>query len=64
MKQPSGRQMQVYVSNQTYEKVINKADKNQMSASSFGRKAIEFTLNCPLIEWVNGEPVIKKQETA
>ena len=60
MKQPSGRQMQVYLSNQTYEEVINKADENQMSASSFGRKSIEFILECPFIEWVNGEPIIKK----
>jgi len=62
MKQPSGRQMQVYLKDKTYRQVIDKAEEFETSASSVGREAIEFTLNCQLIEWVNGKPVIKKDK--
>ena len=60
MKQPAGRQMQVYLKDKTYRQVIDKAEEFEASASSVGREAIEFTLNSPLIEWINGKPVIKK----
>ena len=52
--------MQVYLKDKTYRQVIDKAEEFEASASSVGREAIEFTLNSPLIEWINGKPVIKK----
>ena len=60
MKQPSGSQRKVYLSNETHEQVDAKANEAGSSASSIMRESIEFTLNSPFIEWVNGKPVIKK----